>query len=283
MQNTLLVEQALKIASFNGIDIYSINLGKFKTNSINFFFLDNLNRENVTKNALLPAVLRRGCRKYPTFRDIALRLEELYGASFDCGVTKKGEWHIIQFYMEFLSDNYTSGDSIQFENAFDLLYEIINEPVLEKGVFKEDYLEQEKDNLKKLIESRVNDKMQYSVERCFEETCRNEPYGIYDYGFAADLKSISSEDLYRQYRDMLETYPLQVYLAGDMDEAMIRKVIDLLMGMKRGTVRQLIGNSQEKECQGGCKCNRKNEHYPGKAMPGIQNQYSPVKSRIIIP
>jgi predicted Zn-dependent peptidase len=246
MHNTLLVEQALKIASFNGIDIYGINSGKFKTNSINFFFLDNLNRQNVTKNALLPAVLRRGCRKYPTFRDIALRLEELYGSSFDCGVTKKGERHIIQFYIEFLSDNYTSGDSNQFENAFELLYEIINQPVLEKGVFKEDYLEQEKDNLKKLIESRVNDKMQYSLERCFEETCRNEPYSIYDYGFTADLKSIGTEDLYKQYRDMLETYPLQVYLSGDMDEAMIRKVIDLLMGMKRGTARQLIGNSQGK-------------------------------------
>ena len=246
MQNTLLVEQALKIASFNGIDIYSINLGKFKTNSINFFFLDNLSRQNVTKNALLPAVLRRGCKKFPTFRDIALRLEELYGSSFDCGVTKKGERHIIQFYIEFLSDNYTSKDSSQFENAFELLYEIINEPVLENGVFKEDYLEQEKDNLKKLIESRVNDKMQYSLERCFEETCKNEPFGIYDYGFTVDLKNIGAMDLYRQYRDMLETYPLQVYLSGDMDEAKTRKVIDLLRGMKRGTARQLIVNAQEK-------------------------------------
>jgi predicted Zn-dependent peptidase len=277
MQNSLLVEQALKIASFNGIDLYNIKSDKFKTNSINFFFMDNLNRQNVTKNALLPAVLRRGCRRYQTFRDIALRLEELYGSSFDCGVTKKGERHIIQFYIEFLSDTYTSEDSNQFENAFELIYDIINEPVLENGVFKEDYLVQEKDNLKKLIESRVNDKMQYSLERCFEETCRNEPYSIYDYGFTADLKSISAKDLYKQYRDMLETYPLQIYLSGDMNEPQIRKVVDLLKGMKRGTARQLAGSSPEKNIREVANVTERMNITQGKLYMGFRTNVS-VKS-----
>lgn len=247
MQNTPIEEQALKIASFNGIDIYNIKTGKFKTNSINFFFQDNLNRENVTKNALLPAVLRRGCNRYPTFRDIALRLEELYGASFDCGVSKKGERHLIQFYIEFLSDKYTSGDSRQFENALELLYEIITEPVIENGAFRDEYLKQEKEILKQLIESRVNDKMQYSLERCIEEACKKEPYGIYEYGFTADLKSIGKDDLYRKYRDMLENYPLQVYLLGDIEEVKIKKVINLLSGMRRGETGKLAENTIGKE------------------------------------
>ncbi len=239
MDNVLTAEQAFKIASFNGIEIYRINTDKFKTSSINFFFLDDLTRENVTKNALLPAVMRRGCEAYPTFRDIALRLEMLYGASFDCGVTKKGEKHIIQFYTEFLSPEYIPDGTDSFKAAFDLLYSIVTTPVLEDGHFREDYLNQEKDNLKKLIESRVNDKMQYSVERCLEEVCRNEPYGIYDYGFIKDLDAISSSNLIQHYREILQTYPIQVYLAGSIRDEQAEEVVNRLSSMKRGTLKTL--------------------------------------------
>lgn len=239
MQNALIIEKASKIASFNGIDIYRVPAGKFKTCSVNFFFQDNLNRDNATKNALLPAVMRRGSRNHPTFRDLMIKFEDLYGTSFDCGVTKKGERHIIQFYLEYLSDRYLPAGSDQFSNAFDALYEVITDPVLENGAFRQDYLDQEKDNLKKLIEGRVNDKMQYSVEKCLEEMCKNEPYGIYDYGYVSDLKSISAGELYKHYVEMLETFPLQVYLAGDIDDKNTKNVIEILSGMRRGAIRKL--------------------------------------------
>ncbi len=232
-------EKVEKIAAFNGIEVYKIAAGKFKTSSINFFFNDNLSRESVTSNALIPAVLRRGCNQLKTFRDIALRLEELYGASFDCGVAKKGECQIIQFYMEFVSDKFTLEDSSLFESAFDLLFEIVNAPELENGAFREGYLLQEKDNLKKLIESRMNDKMQYGVERCFEEMCREEPYGIYEYGYVSDLENITSGKLYAQYKKMIEEYPLQVFLAGDLDSGKIDRVIKKLSTMARNQVKKL--------------------------------------------
>ena len=69
-----------------------------------------------------------------------------------------------------------------------LLFDIVARPGLVNGRFNEEYLAQEKENLKIRIEGRVNDKMQYSVDRCLEEVCRNEPYEIYDYGFVEDLE-----------------------------------------------------------------------------------------------
>ena len=67
--------KAVRVSSFDLIDIYRVYTDKFKTNSIHFFFQDNLTRENVTKNALLPAVMRRGSRTYPTLRDISMELK----------------------------------------------------------------------------------------------------------------------------------------------------------------------------------------------------------------
>ena len=90
-----------------------------------------------------------------TSRDIALRLEELYGTSFDYDVSKKGETQIIQFYIEFLSDVYAEPGASLFENSVELLLEIINQPLLKDGTFLNEYVQLEKDNLKKLINNRV--------------------------------------------------------------------------------------------------------------------------------
>jgi predicted Zn-dependent peptidase len=168
-----------------------------------------------------------------------MQLEKLYGASFDCGVTKKGERHIIQFYTEFLSQQYIPDGTDLFTTAFDLLYNIITRPAFENGRFKEDYMTQEKDKLRMLIESRVNDKMQYSVERCLEEVCKNEPYGIYDYGFVEDLEAINSDELANHFNKVLETYPMQVYLAGSVSDRQVDSVVEQLSKMVRKDLKPL--------------------------------------------
>jgi predicted Zn-dependent peptidase len=236
--STLLSENHVsQIASVNGIKIFQIKSNKFKTNSINIFFHDDLSKERATKNALLPAVLRRGCEGYPTNRDISLRLEELYGAVFDCGVTKKGESQVIQFYLEFVSDKYAkSGDNLT-QKTFDLLLKIITKPIVENNVFKAEYVEQESKNLKELIEGRINDKVQYAVDKCLEEMCKGEPFGIYDYGSLEELQKINAKNLYEHYKYFLETLPVYVFIYGDLDDNKIKYIIDGLSAIRRGSVK----------------------------------------------
>ncbi|WP_341349508.1 hypothetical protein [Ruminiclostridium cellobioparum] len=82
-------ENLNKLFEVNGITVYNIKSSRFKTNTINIFFQDNLNKNTVALNALFPSILRRGTHKLPTLKDVNLYLEELYGAVFDCGVRKK--------------------------------------------------------------------------------------------------------------------------------------------------------------------------------------------------
>lgn len=236
--STLLSENHVsQIASVNGIKIFQIKSNRFKTNSINIFFHDDLSKERATKNALLPAVLRRGCEGYPTNRDISLRLEELYGAVFDCGVTKKGESQVIQFYLEYVSDKYAkSGDNLT-QKTFDLILKIITKPIIENNAFKAEYVEQESENLKELIEGRINDKVQYAVDKCLEEMCKDEPFGIYDYGSVEELQKINAQNLYEHYKYFLETLPVYVFIYGDLDDDKIKYIIDGLSAIKRGSVK----------------------------------------------
>lgn len=239
MQTETKSEKFSKVDSFNGINIYRIETGIFKTGSINIFFHDNLNKENVTKNALLPAVLRRGCEGLSTLQDIALKLEQLYGSIFDCGIAKKGERQIIHFYIEHISGKYASEGDELFKNSFDLLLDIINKPVLEKGVFKKEYVEQEKENLKRYIEGRVNDKVNYAIDRCFEEMCKDEPFSIYEYGRVEDLENINEENLYEHYKKVIESQPMDIFITGDVDDALINEAVEKLKSIRRGKISEL--------------------------------------------
>jgi len=273
-------EKPCKISSFNGIDVYLLKTGKFKTNSINIFFIDNLSRENVTKNALIPAVMRRGSSGYPTFRDISIRLEELYGASFDCGVFKLGEYHVVQFYTEFLSGKFVETGRKQFEDASGLLFNIVLEPLMKNGSFYEEYINIEKENLKNLINSRVNDKVKYSLDRCIEEMCKDEPFSLNEYGVLDEIDGITSGELTAHYRKMLSTFPVKVYIAGDIDEDCAKTVVEKLRLIKRDKINEIMKQKIEKEVIAVNEVNEKMNVTQGKLslgfrtnIPGDSNDY----------
>ena len=71
-----------------GIKLNILKTNKFKTNLIAIMLTTKLDRENVTKNALIPAVLKRGTKTLKTQEEINKKLEEMYGASLDCGLEK---------------------------------------------------------------------------------------------------------------------------------------------------------------------------------------------------
>ena len=89
-----------------GIKIHCINTKKFKTNLVSVFLTVPLNRKSVTQNALIPAVLRRGSNNLPSQDEISKKLEEMYGATFDCGIEKTGDNQIIKFYLEMINDEF---------------------------------------------------------------------------------------------------------------------------------------------------------------------------------
>ena len=89
-----------------GIKLHEIQTDKFKTNLIAVFLTMPITRENVTKNALISAVLRRGSKNMPTLAQISKDMEEMYGASFDCGIDKTGDNQVLKFYIETINDKY---------------------------------------------------------------------------------------------------------------------------------------------------------------------------------
>ena len=89
-----------------GIRLHKIKTNKYKTNLMSVFLTSKLSRDDITKKALILTVLRRGTNNLKTQEEISKKLEELYGASFDCGIDKLGDKHVLKFYVESLNEQY---------------------------------------------------------------------------------------------------------------------------------------------------------------------------------
>lgn len=211
----------------NGIALNLIKADKFKSSLLSYYFIRPLSKEEATKNSLLPLVLKRGSEDYETNLKIQRELEENYGAKLSMGVNKRGEKHILRFSIETVNREYVQ-DKDYIYNLLKLFKSIIFNPLVEDDYFKQSYLDQEKENLKTRIEGRINNKRSYAIERCIEEMCEDERFSIHPLGSVEDLKDIDGNVLYKHYKDIINTSPVEVFYTGEYDEKLIGNLKELI-------------------------------------------------------
>ena len=208
-----------------GIKVHYRKSGKYKTNLVTVFLSVPLEKRTVRKNALITSILRLGTQSMPTQEEINKKLEEMYGAEFNCGIEKIGDVQVLKFYIEVLNDNFLPTKERLLEQAINQLLEIIFNPILENNSFLQNYIETEKVNLKNIIESKINDKEQYAFERCIEEMYKDKPYSIYKYGYVEGLEKITKEELYEQYQELIKTAKIDIYVSGDYKQNEVKDII----------------------------------------------------------
>lgn len=202
-----------------GIKLHTIKTEKFKTNLIAIMLTTKLNRENVTKNALVPAVLRRGTKSLTTQEEINKKLEEMYGASLDCGLDKTGDNQVLKFYIETVNDEFLPQEAENMlKTSLEKIFEFVFNPYLENGCFKKEYVEQEKENIKQIIDGKIDNKARYSLDRCIEEMYKGQPYGLYKYGYVEDMKNINEKNLYEYYQQLINECKIDIFVSGIIDE-----------------------------------------------------------------
>ena len=234
-----------------GIKLHCIDTDKFKTNLMSVIITTPLNRERVTFDTVIPAVLKRGTNNLKTQEDISKELENMYGASFDCGIEKIGDNHVIKFYLESLNDNFIPNNTeYVLKKSIELLLDIILNPLLESNKFKDEYVEAEKNNIKLLIESKIDNKDQYALNRCIEEMYKDKPYGLYKYGYTEDLENINSENLYNYYAELINTSKIDIFISGDLKKEQIIDIVkndENIKKLKERNPNYIVNNEQTEE------------------------------------
>lgn len=200
-----------------GVHLHVIPSNKFKTISIKIKFKNKLDKEMITKRSLLSRLLETNSEFYPTQTDFQKALSELYGANFGSGVSRKGLLHIVSFGMSFVNDKFLSQSGV-VEEAIEFLYSVLYHPNAFNGSFHEETFQREIDNLQDDFESVYDNKAQYSSLALKELYFDAEEQQISAEGRIEDLDTLTAENVYQAYKNMLLEDDIDIYVLGDVSE-----------------------------------------------------------------
>lgn len=176
----------------NGVNLRLINGDKFGFVTMSILFRQPLQRDMATANALLSLMLLSGSKSYKNRRLLEMAFEQYEGAVVDTSVIKKGNEQIIQIYARF-KQAYT-------EDICCLLNDIIFNPVFNNE-------QVEKNILKNIILSQINNKRQYAFSQFMEK--------IYDDvnadGYVEDIDAI---DINKEYKRAIENSLIEILVVG---------------------------------------------------------------------
>ncbi len=203
----------------NNIYFHTIVSKKFKTVNVVVKCKAMLNRETITKRALLPYILQQGTENYPSEKALMMKLDDLYGAVLSIDGAKKGNHHILSFRLEFANEKFINNETTVMDEALELFREIIFSPRTEGETFPDKIVEREKLTLKNKIGSIYDDKIAYANMRLIDEMCKDELFELHTNGYVEDLDKIDGEEMYNYYKSLLQEDRMDVYVLGDFDEA----------------------------------------------------------------
>lgn len=218
-------------------NITIIKTNKFKNNSICITVPLELDYKTTDYN-LLAAILKRGCIKYPSTKVSSKYLQELYGAFFDIGISKKGEKLFLNFYIQLLDNKYAIYKEDLLKEAMLFLKEFIYNSLIIDGKFNNEYFQTEKENLKTQIVSRIDNKDEYAVEKAMELCCTGEPYAIYKYGNIERLEEIDNSELVILWEDILKNSNFFFSLCGSMEENYTKALVNEVFHVKQFDIKK---------------------------------------------
>ncbi|MGB3160788.1 MAG: pitrilysin family protein [Carnobacterium sp.] len=211
----------MSIQLTEGVNLHIIPTEKYKTVRIVVKFRSPLDKETITKRALLSSILETNSQKYPSQTLLRSELSNLFGASFGSSVTKKGSVHVLSVSMNVVNEKYlTMSDSLLI-NSIEFLKEIIFNPNASDGHFDKGTFKREKENLVDYYDSIADDKQTYAnlelQKLFFEEDSQKIP----SIGTKEDLAKITETSLFIYYKQMLQQDLVDIYVLGDIDEEQV--------------------------------------------------------------
>ena len=220
-----------------GITLQCFPDERFKQGCLSLQMIRPMCREEAALNALIPAVLLRGTQKAPDLRAITLRLDDLYGASVGALVRRVGDYQTTGLHCSFIDDRYAmEGDAVLAPMA-EFLGELLLEPALENGVFRDDYVQSEKKNLISTIESQRNDKRTYAAAQLLKRMCKEDSFGIPRLGETEQVQAITAAAAYEHFTRILRESRIELfYVGGACPETVAQSLLPVMDRLDRDYV-----------------------------------------------
>lgn len=198
----------------DGVYFSSITDKRYKKNLISVAFSTQLSEETATENVIVPLLLTKCNSKLPSYKAFNNKMSRLYASGIGGTTGRQYDLQTISFGAYYLDDVYALAGEKMTEIMTDILIDCLTSPVTENGVFTAKFIELEKKTAIDNIETAINDKRSYAIERAMKTICKGEPASVCSYGTVEKAKLITPDSAYKAYRRMLETMPCEIICTG---------------------------------------------------------------------
>lgn len=201
----------------DGVYFSSITDKRYKKNLISVAFSTQLSEDTATENVIVPVLLTKCNSKLPTYKAFNNKMSRLYASGIGGTAGRQYDLQTISFGAYYLDDIYALSGEKMTGIMTDILIDCLTSPVTENGVFSEKFVELEKKTVIDNIETAINDKRSYAIERAMKTICKGEPASVCSYGTVEKAKLITPDSAYKAYRRMLETMLCEIICTGCSD------------------------------------------------------------------
>lgn len=201
----------------DGVYFSSITDKRYKKNLISVAFSTQLSEDTATENVIVPVLLTKCNSKLPTYKAFNNKMSRLYASGIGGTAGRQYDLQTISFGAYYLDDIYALSGEKMTGIMTDIFIDCLTSPVTENGVFSEKFVELEKKTVIDNIETAINDKRSYAIERAMKTICKGEPASVCSYGTVEKAKLITPNSAYKAYRRMLETMPCEIICTGCSD------------------------------------------------------------------
>ncbi len=223
--------------------LHIIKTKKFRTINVKVVLKEKFNPDNITKNNFLTDYLMMSTKKYNTKKKLALRTEELYSLYLGAYSKRRGNFSVVRFNLSFLDPKYTEKEML--EESFELLHEIIFNPNVKRGSFDKELFKLVAKDLQTEIETIKENSRIYAVIQMVKHLGEGKPYSYNGYGTIEDLEKITPTNIYQYYKELLNTSLVDIYVAGDVNDDEIEKIVLEKLNFK--TIKKDKGSIQLEE------------------------------------
>ena len=160
-------------------------------------------------------------------------------------LTNLGETNTVNFKVRGLNAKFLENENIN-EKLFYILDEMVNNPLIEDGKFKDSYYDEQLRIYKETLEASRDYKEKVTIQKVNDIMGKDTPYGVFKDGDLRDLENLKNEDVVNEYQKLINRDAC-LYVIGDIEENEIQEYLSkyLKMSSKRSELSLLYKAEME--------------------------------------
>lgn len=201
-----------------GVDLHFIKNQQFKTNHLTFRFSGHRQSKTVSRRVLVAQMLATASEDFPNNKLLRERFANLYGASLSTNVSTRGNIHIVDIDISFMSNRYVLGQEDLLGEVITIIGQLLFRPLISLEKYQTKTFDIEKKNLIRYLEIDEQDQFYNSMIGLQKLYYEEESLQISKYGTKELIEKENAFTAYQEFQKMLKEDKIDIFLLGDFND-----------------------------------------------------------------